>query len=473
MDYAAALSYLYSFANYERVMPTSYTPTSFSLDKAQALMALLGHPECGFASIHVAGTKGKGSTARAIQQILAAAGHRVGLYTSPHLHTYRERIRINDRLISEEELAAIVSDLPATVADFERDYAQLGAPSTFELGTAAAFLYFAAQRVDYAVIEVGVGGRLDTTNVITPVLSVITSISRDHVKLLGDTIPLIASEKAGIIKTGVPVISAAQSDDALAVIKSKAKAERAPLTLVGRDVRLAGEAEVLREDGKRAPVGQRFEVEVRPGFPHDRATMPPITISSPLLGAHQRENIAVAVGAGLLLGMLGANIHVADIQQGLAQAYWPGRLEVLRDEPNQPLILADGAHNDDSARRLRETLTEPDLYPHVALTLIIGTVEPHAADAILAELAPIADRLLIATPDHPRASDPTKLTALAQQHARPGTPLEAAGSVAAAIELAQASAGASDLICCTGSLFVVAEARAAMGLAGASDPVHL
>ena len=473
MNYDDALRYLYSFANYERVMPSTYTATSFSLDKARGLMSLLGHPERGFASIHVAGTKGKGSTARATQQILAAAGYRVGLYSSPHLHSFRERIRINDKLIAADDLAAIVSEFPALVADFERSYSTLGPPSTFELATALAFLYFTRQQVDWAVIEVGVGGRLDTTNVIQPALAVITSISIDHVKLLGDTIPLIAAEKAGIIKRGVPVISSPQVAEAAAVIQAKAKAERAPLALVGRQLQIEeGSVALQRVEGRRVPVGQQFRLEFRHNFPRQHAELQPLAVTIPLLGAHQRENVATAVGAAMLLTRAGVRLYFKDVQAGLAALDWPGRLEVLRDEPGAPLLICDGAHNGDSARRLAETISDQQLYPHRKLLLVVGTVEPHPADEIIAALAPAADVVIIARANHPRASDPARLLAAAEAHGQPQASRLIGGSVAQSLALAERQAGADDLICCTGSLFVVADAREAMGLAGAVDAVR-
>lgn len=464
MDYDESLRYLYSFANYERIMPKVYSPTSFSLDKATALMGLLGNPERQFRSVHVAGTKGKGSTAQMIQRIIAATGQRVGLYTQPHLHTHRERIRINDQLISQDELAAIVTEFPDLVARYAAAYPDLPPPSTFELGTALAFVYFTRQQVDWAVIEVGIGGRLDTTNVITPAVAAITSISLDHVELLGDTIPLIAAEKAGVIKPGLDVISAPQVAEAAAVIADKAAAEKANLNLVGEALWVDPSRAIrLLSANKRWVRGQSFTLYFNPDFPTPGAHLPPLPVILPLLGIHQRDNAATAIGAALLLTRHGLDLGPNAIQEGLAAVRWPGRLEMLEDTPGQPLFVADGAHNGDSAARLRAAL-EPGVYfNRNHMILILGVIAPHRVEDILTALAPVADTVILTRANHPRAIDPTDLLAAASDCVSPSTAVLTTDSVAEAIRVARLLAQPDDLIVATGSLFVVADARESLG----------
>lgn len=464
MDYNESLRYLYSFANYERMMPKIYSAASFSLDKARALMQLLGNPERQFRSIHVAGTKGKGSTALLIERILTAAGGRVGLYSQPHLHTYRERVRIGDTLISEDEVAAIVTAFPALVERYAAAYPDLPLPSTFELGTALAFLHFAQAGVDWAVIEVGIGGRLDTTNVISPAVAVITSISRDHVELLGDTIELIAAEKAGIIKRRLDVISAPQMAEAGTVIRNKAAQEKANLNFVGEALWVdPARAIRLLSVNKRWVRGQSFTMYFNPDFPSKGTRMPPLPITLPLLGLHQRDNAAAAIGAVLLLTRHGLEITPNAIQQGLSTAHWPGRLELLDDRLGYPLIVVDGAHNGDSAARLRAALEAGVYFKRNRLILIIGIIAPHAPADIITALAPLADVIILTHANHPRALDAAELLAATNEIAMPTTAVLSTDSVAEAIAVAKMLAQPDDLICATGSLFVVADAREALG----------
>lgn len=229
MLYTEALAYLYSLTNYERTPTDNYVAT-LKLDRIRELLARLGNPHERYRTIHVAGTKGKGSTCAFIASCLRQLGLRVGLYTSPHLNSFRERIRVNDQLIEPETVAALAQQIKEAARD-------LPDITTFEATTAMGFLHFSNQNVDWAVIEVGLGGRLDATNVITPQVSVITSISYDHQHLLGDTLTSIATEKAGIIKSGVPVVTQSQVAEAMAVIERAARERSAPLTVIGRDWR--------------------------------------------------------------------------------------------------------------------------------------------------------------------------------------------------------------------------------------------
>ncbi len=305
-----------------------------------ALLNLLGNPHQAYPIIHVAGTKGKGSTSALCASVLTAAGYKTGLYTSPHLLDYVERIQIDGEPISHQMLVDLVEEIKPFVAQVEK-------LTTFEITTALAFLAFAKQGCTAAVFEVGLGGRLDATNVVTPRVSVITSLSMDHMTVLGDTLAKIAGEKAGIIKDGVPVVSAPQKEEALEVLLRVANSEgryRGASTLVGKDVTF--------EPVHHSLEGQIFALSAATveGGRSAQNVVEGLLIPSLLLGAHQLVNAATAYAA---LKVSGLEIPAEAIQRGFAQVKWPARFELVRREP--PVIF-DSAHNDDSFARLRETL---------------------------------------------------------------------------------------------------------------------
>ena len=432
LAYGDALAYIYSFTDYEKRGFAAYRPEFYNLDRVRHLLALLGNPQQGFRPVHIAGTKGKGSTAAMVESILRAAGYRTGLYTSPHLHTFRERIQAGGELISEADVVRMVADTQYLVA-------QVPEITTFEVMTALAFAWFAEQGVEYAVLEVGLGGRLDATNVVDPEVAIITSISYDHTAILGDTLPLIATEKAGIVKPGVPVVSAPQVAEALAVIEAVCLQSRAPLTLVGRDWTWElGEAMGGLE-------GQSFAVR------HGSEVWRELWI--PLLGEHQVVNATTALAAVWLLREAGARVPEAATRHGLRSLRWPGRIEVLG---RAPLVVADSAHNGDSARKLMAALQAHCLFRR--LIVVWGASADHATPELIDALLAEADRSIAARTQHPRAADPAWLQAQAEGL---GFQVEVAPSVAQALAQALADAGPDDLICCTGSVFVAAEARTA------------
>ena len=428
MNYHEAINYILSFTDYEKLPASLYMAASFDLRRMAELLERLGNPHLASPAIHIAGTKGKGSTAAMIASALSAAGYRSGLYTSPHLHTFRERIAIDGEMIAEEEFSALVERLQPEIDEVNRHH-NYGEITTFEILTALAFACFSGQRVDFQVLEVGLGGRLDATNVVTPRLAVITSLSLDHAEVLGDSLAKIAREKAGIIKPGAVVVSAPQPGEAAEVIREVCDRNGASLIEVGRDITWKKLTSNM--------AGQSFEVRGKKGS---------YQLAIPLIGGHQLENAAVAVAALEALA-----IGAEDMARGLAQVRWPGRLEILRDKP---LFLVDGAHNADSARRLREAIEEYLNFDR--LILIAGASSDKDIAGMLGELAPISSLIVVTRSRHPRALAPALIL---DEMERQGVKGELAESVSSAAERALAVAGPDDLICATGSLFVAAEAR--------------
>lgn len=421
--YNLALDYLYSFVDYSLKHASELAKADFSLDRMFALMDALGNPQAAYPIIHVAGTKGKGSVCALCAAGLQAAGFKVGLYTSPHLEDYCERIQINGRPVSHVELVELVEEIKPHVAKTPK-------LTTFEITTALGFLAFQRAGVDAAVVEVGLGGRLDATNVVRPRVSVITSLSMDHMAVLGDTLAKIAGEKAGIIKEGVPVVSSPQTAEALEVLLRVAREKGAPLTIVGRDVTFQLIAASLD--------GQEFRIQNS-------------EFKIPLLGAHQVVNAAAAYAA---LHASGLNVAEAAIQEGFSRVKWPARFEVARREP--PVIF-DSAHNDDSFARLRETLET--FFPGRPVHLIFGASEDKNLAGMLREMKPKIRSLIVTRADHPRALEVETIRKLADSL---GIPNEAATPVPAALRRAlDLSANDGSIVLSAGSMFVTAEAMTA------------
>ncbi|MBM3158022.1 MAG: bifunctional folylpolyglutamate synthase/dihydrofolate synthase [Chloroflexi bacterium] len=425
MNYAAALDFLLSRTDYERYPGFNYA-IRFDLRRMDDLLQRLGNPHRSARSVHIAGSKGKGSTSAMIAAALQAAGYKVGLYTSPHLLTLRERIQVDGKPILKSELESVVAKIKPHVEAVDRD-GTYGELSTFELLTTAAFVYFQQRNVDYQVLEVGLGGRLDATNVVMPEVCVITSISLDHTDVLGDTLAKIAAEKAGIVKERRTVVSSPQAEEAAAVIRYTCLKKNAPLISVGNDV-------TWQKTGSNLS-GQSLEVNGCKGT---------YQVTIPLLGAHQLDNAATAVAALETLGL-----SRADMEKGLANTRWPGRLQVLG---RKPLLVIDGAHNRDSAKKLKDALR--DYFQFDRLILIIGTSADKDVSGIVGELAPVADAVIVTRSRHPRA---TRHEVLVAEFTRLGRKAEVAGTVAEAVAKAKKRAGRGDLICATGSLFLIAE----------------
>ena len=440
MDYRAAIAYIIERSGYDRgFVANPFDAETVGLRRTAWLLDALGHPPARYPAVHVAGTKGKGSTAACVAAILRAAGRRVGLYTSPHLHTFRERIRLDGAPIAEDAFAALIGEIAPLNARLAQEHPDWGEATAFEVATVLALLAFARSAVDVAVVEVGLGGRLDATNVLTPAVAVITTISLDHTAILGDTLAEIAAEKGGIIKPAVPVVSSPQRPEALAVLERLAAERGSPFSLAGRDWHFSGTPE--RFD-LRGPWGGYRDLRVA------------------LAGRHQVENAATAVAACWALGQAGIEVPEAAVRQGLAAVEWPGRLEVVR---RAPTVVVDGAHNVDSAERLAVALREGFRWRR--LTLVLGIARDKQVEEMLAVLAPLADHVVATASHHPRAAAPERIAAAARAAGGPDLPVEEATSVAGALARALAGAAPDDLVCVTGSLYAVSEAREALGLA--------
>lgn len=429
--YKDALEYLYSFVDFSMQKAVTYSPARFKLERMQELVASLDNPQQAYPSIHVAGTKGKGSVCILCASSLLEAGYKVGLYTSPHLDDYAERIQIDGEFISHSELTQLVDEIKPFVAAIPE-------LTTFEITTALAFMYFAKQKVNAAVIEVGLGGRLDATNVLNPKVSVITSISYDHTLLLGDTLTQIAGEKAGIIKPGIPVVASPQEEEAQLVIEKVTHERSSPLYQVGRDI--------LYEEVSHSFKSQIIRVWCSAGDQNH-----PLKISIPLLGTHQMVNAATAYAALEVFGQQGINTNPEAIKRGFTKAFWPGRFEIVQQSP--PVIL-DCAHNRDSALKLHQTLNE--YYPGKRVILVFGASEDKDIPGMFIELMPLVNELIAVKSFHPRAIDPDKLEEMAQTFEHPVHCVE---HIPEAMEKALQLVGKEGLVLVTGSIFVVAEAR--------------
>jgi dihydrofolate synthase/folylpolyglutamate synthase len=434
LTYEAALQAIFQRTDYERSDQPPYPERVWRLARMESFLAGFGHPDRAYRSVHIAGTKGKGSTTAMIESILRAAGYRTGMYTSPHLHTFRERIRLQAEPIPEEAMTRLVERmLPAMEANPD--------VTVFEIITTLAMLYFAEEGVDWGVFEVGMGGRLDATNVLRPEVSVITSISMDHMKVLGDTLEAIAGEKAGIIKAGIPVVSAPQRPVAMEVVRETAAERGTSLVVAGEDWRWRFLETHLS--------GQRFDIyragrEAKPDY---------ASLRLPLLGAHQMENACTAVAAITVLRERGAKIHPQAVHRGLAAVQWPGRLEVLG---RRPFVVVDGAHNANSMDKLVEAL--PSYLHYRQLIVIFGAGTTHDPRLFLPPILDKADSLIMTRSRHAKATPVDDLLAIVRSLGHEATP---SSTVADALAQALEQARPDDLVLVTGSLFVVAEAREA------------
>lgn len=434
MTYQQALAYLYSLTNYEVKAASAYEPQFFDLRRVKRLLDALSNPDGRFLSIHVAGTKGKGSTSAMLASILRQAGYRTGLYTSPHLHSFRERIQVDGELIGEQDLA----DLTERIRPIASEDAEL---TTFEVATALAFEYFARRQVQVAVVEVGLGGRLDATNVIRPAVSVITTIGHDHMHILGRTLAEIAEEKAGIIKPQTPVVSAPQDKPAIEVVRRVARKQSAPLHEVSRLWTWRSTHHSLEY--------QEFTASRHSG--RERWSLHGLCL--PLLGTHQLRNAAAVLETITVLRTAALDLGDDAVREGIASVRWPARFELLGSRPH---FVVDGAHNIDSARVLARTLR--NYFPGQRPWLVLGILSDKDIPAILHQLLPMCSGAFLASSRHPRATDPLELQRLASPY---GVPTRICDSIAHATEQAISEAGENGLVLATGSFTTAGAAREA------------
>ena len=403
MTYPTAIEFLYRLR---------WFGAKFGLENTLKLAALAGNPQRQLRFIHVAGTNGKGSTCAMLESIYRAAGLRVGLFTSPHLVAFGERIQVNRHNLPRTEVARLVEEMNPLLAQFPTDHH----PTFFEVVTVMALRYFAARKCDLVIWETGLGGRLDATNIVTPLLSIITNIQYDHQKWLGETLASIAGEKAGIIKPEVPVITAADEPDALAVIEERARQKRAPLTRV---------------------------------LPLDMARPPLDSLALPLLGQHQRMNAAVALAA---VRALASQVPVGEqaIRDGLTHLHWPGRLQLVSRSSGQRVLL-DGAHNIGGAQTLVASLKE--YFPGTRPTLVLGILRDKDWPAMCQILAPRAGRILLVPVHSERSAEPHGLAEVCHQVNDRVQVLECPS-----LKKALAEAARDEFVVVAGSLYLIGEA---------------
>ena len=413
MSYAEAIQFLYGLQPFG---------VNFGLERAHKLAALAGNPQAKLRFIHVAGTNGKGSTCAMLESIFRAAGLRVGLFTSPHLVSFRERIQINRQLIPQNDVAQLVAEIQPLLKQFPAETH----PTMFEVVTLMALKWFAGQNCDLVIWETGLGGRLDASNIVTPLASVITNIAFDHTQWLGDTLEKIAAEKAGIIKPGVPVVTATDAPEALNVIKRIAREKNAPLTIITAN---------------------------------DVASRLARTFTPSLLGDHQKLNAALALATvEVLHGQI--PVRAENIRAGLAAVNWPGRLQLIR-KANGQIILLDGAHNADGANVLRAALEKHFSTPRPVF--IFGALADKNWLAICRTLAPLAAKIFTVPVASGRTADARELAA-AFHSANPAAEVAATESLVAALNASKNE----PFIVITGSLYLIGEALEQLGLSPAN-----
>jgi len=408
---------------------------NFGLARIRKLLELLGNLHESLKVVHVGGTNGKGSTSAMLSSILIESGYTVGLFTSPHLHSYRERFRINGEMITEEDLASIITRIKPFLEQMVADGFEH--PTEFEVGTAMAFVYFFEKRVDIVVLEVGLGGEIDSTNVVAePLVSVITNVAMDHMDYLGDTVEKIASVKAGIIKHKRPVVTAAKKPEVLKILKERSIKENAPFYRIDKDfgvqtIELSSTGSVFRICGLRGV----YE-----------------NVKTPLLGEHQGENLSIAIVISELLQKSGfEKITRATIYQGAERVVWKGRLEIISENP---LVLIDVAHNVDGITTLKKALHT--IFSHKPMTLVIGMLADKEREKALEIIASMAQRVIVTKPLSPRAGNWGEITGMAKKYCQRVTTIP---YVIDAVEAALHEMDPEGILVVTGSFYMVSEAR--------------
>jgi dihydrofolate synthase/folylpolyglutamate synthase len=435
-SYKEALAYLFEKTDYEKEEHVRYNVTTFSLERMERLLSLLGNPHAKIRTVHIAGTKGKGSTATMLARMLEANGHTVGLYTSPHLVNLHERIVVNSQMIGESEMLALMNRVHTPVEKL----AKTDPPTFFEIMTALAFLHFANCEVDLGVIETGLGGRLDSTNVIWPEVVGITSLSVDHKRQLGDTLDRIAMEKAGVFKRGVPAVTVQQDPVAMNVLKAQALAVKAPLSVTGADIDFSYRFETSREHG-----------------PHTRICLTTPTskfehLRVPLHGKHQAINCGLALALLDKLKSAGYEVDCEKSAAGLCTVTLAGRMEMICEDPR---VMIDGAHNAASIRALIHAIGQN--IPYDSMVVIFGCNSDKDVIGMLTELQYGADKVIFARSHSSKAVSPHELAELYTEIC--GKMYQTASSLGEALQLAHSAVGREDLICITGSFYLIGQAK--------------
>jgi len=452
LDRDAALQFLLGRIDYERTSVVPYGNREFRLDRMRELLSRLGNPEAGLKIVHVAGTKGKGSTAAMTAAMLTAAGYRAGLYSSPHLERVEERLAIDGQPCTSDEFVRLLAHTRAVVEAMDHlgaadDNGVPRGPTYFEILTAMALVHFAERRVDAAVLEVGLGGRLDSTNVCQPLVSVITSISFDHMKQLGNTLAAIAGEKAGIIKPGVPVVSGVVPAEPRDVIVEVARQNQSRLVELGRDFDFDY---CPPRSLETTAAGGRIDFRYRSSGVERHLR----NIDLKLVGRHQGANAAVALATLFELEQLGWKLPEQALREGLARVQWPARMEILC---RRPTVVLDGAHNLASIQAVADVLAES--FTARKRYLIFATTREKDLRGMLEHLLPRCDGVIFTRYlNNPRGVPPEELAALATEMGSP--PQRICGDPAAAWREIQGLATADDLVLITGSFFIAAEMRA-------------
>lgn len=438
--YKEAIDFLLQAVDYEKLTKYKYDISNFNLKRMEKLLSAAGDPHKKGTYIHIAGTKGKGSTAIMTASVLKEAGLRTGLFTSPHLVHLGERIRVNEEMISQDTLVELVNELKPYI-ERERIKGIAQSPTFFDTITAIALIYFEKEKVDISVLEVGIGGRLDSTNVILPYVCIITPISYEHTDKLGNTLDRIAYEKSGIIKEHIPVVSSTQEHEALSIISNTCKGKKTQLYLVGKDILIKD----IKINTKNGLYGTKCEISTwRNKYKN---------IFLPLIGRHQVENCATAIGALEILSENGVvNINNETITSALAKVKCPARVEVIS---KYPLIILDTAHTVSSMKSLRESIKENFAFKR--LIFVIGMSKDKDIDGILREITCVSDELILTRTSNPREADPKQLAIIARKYYRK-EPL-VIEDIDEALREAKRIADKDDLVCITGSFYLAGRAK--------------
>jgi dihydrofolate synthase/folylpolyglutamate synthase len=450
MSYETAVARMFALGH-----ELAQTPShKFDLEHMRVLLRALDHPERRFPSVLIAGTNGKGSTAATLASILRASGLKTGLYTSPHLARINERILVNANEITDDDFGFLQGEVDLVAEKLVERGDLPWHPSFFEMMTAIAFEHFAREKVDLAVLEVGMGGRLDATNVVEPLVSVITDISLDHQKFLGDTVGQIAREKVGIIRRGGAVVTLPQQPEANDVIGNTI------LDLGARAVNAVPYVPPVSPGSTRYLVPSTEQGRTRAVYRYPLAILgEEILVETPLVGRHQLRNVALAVAAAVELNQQGfSGITAESIELGVRETRWPGRFQVIAARPGWPEMVLDVAHNPAGAWALRSALSEQ--YGDRPLILVFGAMRDKAISEMTEILFPLAEQVIATRPENPRAASPEEIQLAA---ARTGAEVEAVGNVKLAVERARALAGAATVIVITGSIYLVGEAMSSIG----------